>query len=88
MKAGWFFQAAHVWIEHLEKSKAKGGKDWKDVIVLDEAASSMTFVESFYITGHGWGSKPIIPCTMEKFCADMEKALKPDLPLLKAGVTG
>lgn len=83
MHAKWLFEAAHVWIEHLEKNKAKGGKDWRDVIVLDEAAKSMTFKQTNW-TGSSFEVNYLTPCTMEKFCADMEKALKPEFPPLKA----
>jgi hypothetical protein len=61
--AQWFYPVAHVWLEQMERGKANGGKDWRDVL-------SLAMEKKF--TSFWWGNE--MPC--EEFCEDIEKLLK------------
>jgi hypothetical protein len=80
MEAKWFFTAAHVWIEQMEKNKATGGKDWREIIVMDESAKSRSFETRILNPnlGHHGGYEYITltPCTTGEFCKEIEKLLK------------
>jgi hypothetical protein len=62
--AQWLFPVAHVWFEQMEKNKARGGKDWRNVFA---------WIKGSFI-GSTWG--PRIKFSGERFCADIEKLLK------------
>jgi hypothetical protein len=74
MEAKWFFTVAHVWIEQMEKNKAKGGRDWRKVIVMDNSAPPLT--RRTWSQGLGYLTITLARCTTDEFCKDMEKLLK------------
>lgn len=59
-----FFPVAHVWIEQMERNKAEGGKDWRDVLSLAKGGSFRRVW-----MGHWQYSS-------EEFCKDIAKLLK------------
>ncbi|QDS71414.1 hypothetical protein FKW77_003286 [Venturia effusa] len=78
-----FFQVAHVWFEQMDKNKTKGGKDWRDVFVLDEATKSAVYTSQVWRPGIGYAPVHRTPCTMDEIRAGIEEALKPTPSKLK-----